>query len=257
MLDHLTGGRLQVGIGRGVQPPEFRRLHVEMRESRQMFEESYEALVQLWTAPPATFTGRYWSFEDVRLMPPPLQRPHPPLWVAGLSEHSAHWTAERGLPYVTIFMTPDEFERMGNRYRTAFRPSPQLAAPSMGIARHVYVAETDARAREEVGFVYNRLFRHWLDVALVDDSIVDDSYKPNQRMHARLGRMNLDDLLAEGYLVFGSPETCRRQVADLAHRGADFLLAWMSPHDVPPELVTKSLRLFAREVMPAFAPVTP
>jgi alkanesulfonate monooxygenase SsuD/methylene tetrahydromethanopterin reductase-like flavin-dependent oxidoreductase (luciferase family) len=76
-------------------------------------------------------------------------------------------------------------------------------------------------------------------------------------MHARLGRTNLDELLAEGYLIFGGPETCRRQVADLARRGADILLAWMSPHDVPPALVAKSLALFAREVMPAFAPVTP
>jgi luciferase family oxidoreductase group 1 len=257
MLDHLTDGRLQVGIGRGVQPPEFRRLHVAMQESRQMFEESYEALVQLWTAPPATYAGRYWSYEDVTLMPAPLQKPHPPLWVAGLSEHSARWTAARGLPYVTIFQTPDEFGQMASGYRAAYRPSPQFAAPCVGISRHVYVAETDARAREEVGFVYNRLFRHWLDVALVDDSIVDASYKPNQQMHARLGRMNLDELLAEGYLIFGSPETCRRQVADLARRGADVLLAWMSPHDVPPALVAKSLALFAREVMPAFAPVSP
>src|SRR5829696_7661769 len=79
MLDHLTEGRLQVGIGRGVQPPEFRRLHVEMRESRQMFEESYEALVKLWTAPPASHSGHYWSFEDITIMPPTRQRPYPPL----------------------------------------------------------------------------------------------------------------------------------------------------------------------------------
>jgi len=252
MLDQLTGGRLQVGIGRGVQPPEFRRLHVNMAASREMFLEAADMLRQLWTTPRATSSGRYWQYEDVTIMPPVRQQPHPPLWFTGISHESSQWAAGQGLPFVTTFLSPDETQAVGADYRQRFQPNGSNGAPHFTVMRHLYVSESMDSARREVGQVYDRLFHAWLDVALTSASNVPDSYKSYPERHARLGAMNLDQLLAEGLVLVGSPDDVARGIEDLARRGADMFMLWVSPQDVPPELVTKCLRLFAGEVMPRF-----
>lgn len=253
MLDQLTGGRLQVGIGRGVQPPEFRRLRVNMAESREMFLEAAAMLRQLWTTRGATSTGRYWSYEDVTIMPPVLQQPHPPLWFTGLSEESAQWASEQGLPFATTFLSPDETAAVGEEYRRRFRPSAMNPRPHFTVMRHVYVSDSRESARREVGHVYDQLFHRFLDVALTSASNVPDSYKSYPVRHARLGAMNLDQLIEEGLVLFGSPDDVAQGVADLQRRGADMLMLWPSPQNVEPKYVTKCLELFAREVLPRFA----
>lgn len=250
MLDHLTGGRLQVGIGRGVQPLEFSRQGHDMALSREMFNESAEMLVHLWTQEGATRTGKHWSYEDVTLMPPVLQRPYPPVWYAGMSRDSVRWAAAHGMPFVSSFLRNDELEELGAFYREHFVPSPHTPEPYFGVMRHVYVGETRDAAYREVGDVYDRLFAAWLDVALTDADNVPLSYKAYPDMHRRLGAMCLGDLLAEGLVLFGDADDVAEGVADLRDRGIDMLLLWVSPRDVPLDLVDACIERFAADVMP-------
>jgi luciferase family oxidoreductase group 1 len=253
MLDHLSRGRLQVGIGRGVQPLEFSRQGRDMAASRKMFVESAEMLQHVWTTPGATRTGDHWRYEDVTLMPPVVQQPHPPMWFTGMSEASMRWAAEGGLPFVSSFLSNDELEALGDEYRKSFRPTERNPEPYFAVMRHVYVSDSLESAREEVGHVYERLFSAWLDVALTDSSKVPDSYKSYPAMHRRLGAMTLDDLLAEGLVLFGSPDDVARGVSDLERRNIDMLLLWVSPKEVPPELVDRCIETFATAVMPRFS----
>lgn len=253
MLDQLSGGRLEVGIGRGVQPLEFSRQGRDMALSREMFDESAEMLVRLWTEAGASAEGEHWRFEDVTLMPPVLQRPTPPLWFAGMSESSVRWAAEHGMPFVTSFLPNDELERMGAFYREHFVASHHTPEPYFGVMRHVYVGESAAAARRDVGDVYDRLFGAWLDVALTDASKVPASYQAYPAMHRRLGAMTLDDLLAEGLVLFGGPDEVAEGVADLRDRGVDMLLLWVSPRDVALPLVDACIERFAAEVIPRVA----
>jgi alkanesulfonate monooxygenase SsuD/methylene tetrahydromethanopterin reductase-like flavin-dependent oxidoreductase (luciferase family) len=253
MLDQMTRGRLQIGIGRGVQPLEFSRQGRDMALSREMFEESAEMLVQLFSQQGATAAGEHWRFEDVTLMPSVLQRPTPPIWFAGMSESSIRWAAEHGMPFVTSFVTNDRLEEIGAFYREHFVPSHHTPEPYFGVMRHVYVSESDASARAEVGELYDRLFSAWLDVALTDANNVPASYKAYPDMHRRLGAMRLDDLLAEGLVLFGGPDEVGEAVADLSTRNVDMLLLWVSPKDVALPLVDACIERFAREVMPRFA----
>lgn len=252
VLDQLTGGRLQVGVGRGVQPPEFRRLRVDMAKSREMFLESVGMLKQLWTHPGASRVGEYWSYEDVTIMPPVRQRPHPPLWFTGLSRESMLWAAENGLPFASTFHSPEAMKAMATEYKERFRPSEQCSEPVFVVMRHLYVGESMQEARRDVGHVYDRLFRAWLDVALTSESGVPDSYKSYPKMHARLGAMGLDELIAEGIVLFGGPEDVAAGVEGVHEQGADVLMIWVAPEDVLPEFALKCLELFAAEVMPRF-----
>ena len=252
MLDHLTHGRLQVGIGRGVQPPEFKSYTVDMGASREMFQESYEMLKQVWTDTNASAKGKYWSYRDAKLMPPVKQKPYPPLWFTGISRESAEWAAAEGLPLATAFLTPDEIEEMGALYRAQYQASAQWPEPYFAVMRHVYVSNTAATARAEVGEIYDRLFSAWLNVALTSQAHVPDSYKAYPERHARLGAMNLKELLQEGMILFGGPDEVAGAVEDLGQRGADCLILWVSPAGVVAERSRRCLEKFARDVMPRF-----
>lgn len=253
MLDHLTHGRLQVGIGRGVQPPEFKSYAVNMAESREMFQESYAMLKQAWTDTNASADGKYWKYNNAKLMPPVKQQPHPPLWFTGISNESAEWAARAGLPLASAFLGPDEIEDMGKLYREHYQPSAQWPKPYFAVMRHVYVSDTFDAARAEVGEIYDRLFSAWLNVALTSQAHVPDSYKAYPERHARLGAMNLTELLNEGMILFGGPDEVATGVADLAERGADCLILWVSPAGIPAERSRQCLSKFANDVMPRFS----
>ncbi len=252
MLDHLTHGRLQVGIGRGVQPKEFKGYNVEMGKSREMFQESVAMLKQAWTQTNTAAAGNYWRYDDVTLMPPVLQTPHPPLWFTGLSRESAEWAGANGLPFSSAFLSVEEFEELGIIYRECYRPSPQWPKPIYAVMRHVYVSETMSAARAEVGEVYDRLFHQWLNIALTSQKGVLASYASYPSRHARLGAMNLDELLAEKIIFFGGPDDVAGGLDDLRARGVDMFFLWFSPQGVHPDLAEKCLRQFAADVMPKF-----
>ena len=253
MLDHLTHGRVQFGIGRGVRPPEFRRYKVDMNLSREMFSESFELHKQLWTTPGATADGQYWSFEDVTIVPSVLQQPYPPVWCTGMSRESARWAGTNGIPFVTSFLDPDETQALGDEYRDSFVAADLNAEPYFGVMRHLYMSDSFEAARGEVGHVYDRLFHHWLDVALTSQAKVPESYKAYPARHVRLGNMKLDELVAEGVIIFGGKEEVDAAVADHEHRGTDMLMVWVSPWGVRVDQAARCLELFAGEVMPNFS----
>lgn len=256
MLDHLTDGRLQFGIGRGVRPPEFRRYKVDMGSSREMFTESYDMQRELWTAEEVSAEGKWWSFDDVTIVPPVLQKPGPPVWCTGMSAESTRWAAERGLPFVTSFLGPEETRGLGEQYRAWFRPSDELSEPCFAIMRHMYVSDSWDTAVAEVGDVYDRLFHHWLDIALTTSKNVPDSYKAYPERHRRLGAMNLKQLNDEGLVLFGSSEDVAEGVHEQQRQGADLVMVWVSPWGVAPELAARSLERFGLEVMPRFLPAS-
>lgn len=252
MLDHISRGRLQVGIGRGVQPLEFSRQGRDMAISREMFLESAEMLKELWSKEGATRAGEYWRYEDVSLMPPVLQRPHPPIWFTGMSTTSMEWAAANGLPFVSSFLNNEELTELGAKYRETFQPTAENPEPYFAVMRHMYLSDSMESAQEEVGDIYGSLFSAWLDVALTDSKNVPLSYKDYPTLHQRLGAMNLDDLLDEGLVLFGGPDDVAAGVEDLDSRGIDMLLLWVSPKEVAPTLVDRCLEGFATDVMPRF-----
>jgi luciferase family oxidoreductase group 1 len=257
MLDHLTHGRLQVGIGRGVQPGEFKSYSIDMAKSREMFLESVAMMKRIWTEPAVSQSGPHWACHDATLMPPVLQRPHPPLWFTGISEESAIWAGENGLPLASAFLSPAEFEAMGKLYRDHYRPSLHWPDPCFAVMRHVYVADSLDAARSDVGEVYDRLFSQWLNVALTSQAHVPESYRAYPERHARLGAMNLAELTREGLVLFGGPEEVAAGIVDLQKRGVDFLILWVSPKGVAPEHSDACLTKFASDVMPRFGKQMP
>jgi alkanesulfonate monooxygenase SsuD/methylene tetrahydromethanopterin reductase-like flavin-dependent oxidoreductase (luciferase family) len=96
LLDILSDGRVYWGAGRGFDPVEFRVFGMTAEESYPRFREVVDIVVKAWTDERITYKGQYHSFENVEVLPKPLQTPHPPMWVAASSPPAIEWAAERG-----------------------------------------------------------------------------------------------------------------------------------------------------------------
>src|SRR5215468_4870095 len=97
MLDNISNGRLDAGFGRAFIPKEFDVFGVSMEESRARFEEGIHIITRLWTEERVSYQGKFHAFRDVRLMPRPVQKPHPPIWIAAVAtKESFIWAGQRG-----------------------------------------------------------------------------------------------------------------------------------------------------------------
>jgi alkanesulfonate monooxygenase SsuD/methylene tetrahydromethanopterin reductase-like flavin-dependent oxidoreductase (luciferase family) len=147
LLDVLCGGRLNWGAGRGFEPAEFEAFGVPLDETAPRFREAVEVVLDAWTNERLTFHGKFWDFDDVEVLPKPLQQPHPPTWVAATSGEALSWAASMGYQ---ILMDPhSSFAEIGAKYDQylADLAAGGFAAPrETPMARLLAVAETDEEA---------------------------------------------------------------------------------------------------------------
>ena len=149
LLDVLTGGRLNWGAGRGFEPSEFGAFGVPLDETAARFREAVEVVQEAWRSDRLTFHGKFWDFDDVEVLPKPLQRPQPPTWVAATSPEAISWAAAGGY---AILMDPHasfgEIAAKYDRYAAELADNGHPAPVDTPMARLVAVADSDAAAEE-------------------------------------------------------------------------------------------------------------
>ncbi len=152
-LDHLSDGRVDLGVGRGYQPLEFQRYGVEQSTTRQQFHEALQVIRQAWTEGRVNFEGEHFRFDDVPVRPTPLQRPHPPIWMAALSPETFEIAGRYGLNllYGSVFgLSPDAAgQRRRDYYRGLAAGGHSPEDKRAGCLIMVYVADTMEQARED------------------------------------------------------------------------------------------------------------
>jgi alkanesulfonate monooxygenase SsuD/methylene tetrahydromethanopterin reductase-like flavin-dependent oxidoreductase (luciferase family) len=148
MLDHLTGGRLEIGCASGV-PPELIQVGMAAQESRERFNEALDIL-DAWLAQPViSHHGRYWSFDNLRIVPRPLQQPAPPKWTTVVSPASATKSARRGSRICTAFESAVRIREIFDAYRgEADRVGLKCGPEQLAIRRNISVARSEGQARK-------------------------------------------------------------------------------------------------------------
>ena len=150
LLDILSGGRVNWGAGRGFDPTEFAVFGVAVPESGRRFHEAVEIVRAAWTTERLSWAGANWQFNDVEVLPKPLQQPHPPIWLAAGSAGAIRWAGKRGYsillgPHSTFAETAAHWEL----YRAELEAAGHtIAGREIPIARFVAVADTDAAAAQ-------------------------------------------------------------------------------------------------------------
>jgi alkanesulfonate monooxygenase SsuD/methylene tetrahydromethanopterin reductase-like flavin-dependent oxidoreductase (luciferase family) len=257
MVDILSGGRLDVGVGRGNRPVEFAGYRVPQIESRERFEETLAIMLRAWTEERFAWEGRYYTVPEVRVIPKPVQ----PLWVVCTSPDTIEATALRGVPMLNSLLRGPVAQLV--QQRDAYVKACQKAGRSeaetrallgrWGVSRHVHVAPTDAEALAEARDAemwYQESLRRFLIPERIED--VHPLLQPGFRtMAERLGRITWAQLVAET-VAFGSPDTVAGRIEELRRLGVGEVLCWMNFGGLPQARIRRSMELFAREVMPRF-----
>jgi alkanesulfonate monooxygenase SsuD/methylene tetrahydromethanopterin reductase-like flavin-dependent oxidoreductase (luciferase family) len=261
LVDIISEGRLDVGVGRGNRLAEFAGYRVPQQESRERFDETVEVMQRAWTEERFSYHGRFFAFDDVRVIPKPVQRPHPPLYQVCVTKDGIENTALRGWPMLNSVLFGPVDQLLANRdtyvntLEKAGRTPEEVAGllARWGVSRQIYVADTDARALEEAKAAelwYQESFRRFVIPDRIDDA--HPTLQPGFRaMAERLGKVTWDNLVTET-LAFGSPDTVARHIEYMRSIGVGQVLCWMNFGGLPQAKIRRSMELFAREVMPRF-----
>jgi alkanesulfonate monooxygenase SsuD/methylene tetrahydromethanopterin reductase-like flavin-dependent oxidoreductase (luciferase family) len=250
MLDNMSRGRLDVGVGRGISPVELSFFNLDVGDSREMFREALDAMVSALSTGKLSCEGRYFSFKDVELQIEPFQRPYPPLWYPTNSSDSMTWLAQEGLNTVVHYQSMpvirelfDLYKRLWSEHRNdQSRLNAHVPDPKYGISRHVYIGATDAQAWEEAKAALSRFN---------DNTGYLQSMRGDNRRKEYLN--DFEARRAEGLYIAGSPDTVRQEVKKhLEITGSNYFVSSFSFGNLTTEQAMNSMRLFAREVVPAF-----
>lgn len=252
MVDILSGGRLDFGIGRGYQPKEFRGFGVSMERTRERFDESLEIVRRCWTEDAVTFEGEFYQVRDLTVLPRPIQRPHPPLWTAAVSPDTYTLAARKGLKILTApsFTPWDILRKNFDAYRAEWRRTHGDDGGEIAMNKIIHVADSSRQAREDVREPIRWFFQTQAGLIADADGVPPEQYRFYRRVRENLLALS-DEKAVDQAAIVGDPE----EVADRirAHHealGVTYFMGAFSRGGVPHDKVLRSMRLFGEKVLP-------
>jgi len=244
ILDHLSRGRVEVGVGLGHRPQELASLGIDPSRRQALFLESLILMRRAWQGELFDHPGIAFRFRQL-YVEPPYQRPHPPLWYAGTDPEAARWAGRHGLSLAVGFRALNQLQPTCNAWRAGQVDATPVGPVRLALMRSLYIAERDEQARREMVTDLQRLGRLLPASPAEPHAPVQPPRSVTEAEHA------LDQLLANEALIAGSPETCAEAIVHAARTlRLDVLLANPYLSGVEPRRVERTLRLLATAVRP-------
>jgi alkanesulfonate monooxygenase SsuD/methylene tetrahydromethanopterin reductase-like flavin-dependent oxidoreductase (luciferase family) len=234
MIDVLSGGRVNWGAGRGFDATEFTAFGVPVEESSDRFRECVEIVLAAWRNERLAYAGRFWNYAGVELLPKPVQKPHPPVWLAATSPDSIRRAAEKGYDILQDpHATPAEIGQKRQLYLDILREHGfPTAGRELPTARLLAVASSDAAAAEVA-----RAGASWTVASYSNKNKRTGPPAPHHLVADPIARY-LDDVI-----IHGSPERVADRVAALRESiGLEYLMLAPLSH--------QSFMLFTEKVLP-------
>lgn len=244
MLDVFSGGRLEMGVGRGFLPHEFAYGGVDMADRASRFREALDVLLKSWEDGPFSYTGDHYQLHHLEVFPKPVQRPRPPVWIAAsVTRESFELAGGRGLDLMInpYNRTPEELKRGLTWYRQARKAAGHdMATARIAANQHLFVAEDQTTARE----MTRGPMQEYLDS--VNDAFRIGNPDPVQALTSDFGSIYPEKVL------FGTPDRLKEKIRAWESCGITDLCLTTRFGSLDRKLARQSLRLFADEVMPCF-----
>ena len=252
MIDHLSHGRAEIGVGRGVSPFELKYHKIDAEQSREIFIDAFDCISAGLGTDMLNYKGKHYEYQNVPIALQPLQKPHPAFWYGSSGAEGSTWAGERGLHFVTL--GPNEFAKENiDIFRAAFakrgkaaQPKPEFSGGiAIGVQRHIFVDETDEKAKV------------WAKPAMEAHLANINWIRAKHGVTGTAARMknvrgqNFEECVAEGTVIAGSPKTVLAEI-DRQHKQIDFnyLLAYLFLGTMSMDNAMRSLKLFVSEIMP-------
>jgi alkanesulfonate monooxygenase SsuD/methylene tetrahydromethanopterin reductase-like flavin-dependent oxidoreductase (luciferase family) len=241
MLDHLSHGRLEVGIGRGASAHELGYFGIDPDSAPAMYVEAFNVIKKALTQNEVNFSGKYYNFANVPMEIKPAQLPHPPFWYAVPVPEGAAWPAQNNINVVCGGPVA-KVREITDRYRAEWASignSPDTI-PLLGINRFVIAADTDREAMERGRRAWPLFYANFMKLWKKHGT---------QPRYARIPE-DFDAVVKNGGALAGSPGTIRDQVSEMASEaGVNYFIAQFSFGDLSQQEVLHSADLFARELL--------
>jgi alkanesulfonate monooxygenase SsuD/methylene tetrahydromethanopterin reductase-like flavin-dependent oxidoreductase (luciferase family) len=263
-LDCLSDGRLEFGTGRSATRAELEGFGIDPADTRGMWEEALDVVVGAWTNDVFEWSGRYFRVPPRRVHPKPLQRPHPPLWVASTSPDSHALAGRKGLGLLsfTIGVPPEELAGRIQLYRDGLKeakPAGKFVNSRAATFTMVHCAETNEEARRTAAESVLWYLRKSTELigslatwqAERERELGNYAYAQSLR-DLDMSYLTFDLLDDMGAVIVGDPQRCVERVRLYRDAGCDQLLCLMNPYRIPPDKVMRSIELFGEHVIPAF-----
>ena len=250
MLDNLSNGRLDLGVGRGVSPREAEKFDVDLDISWEVFNEQMDMFTNGFTTGLLNYKGKHYNYEDLELWIRPYQKPYPPLWYASNNIETVPWMAQHGFNTCHVFADNaatkehfDLYKRVWTTERMSDGLNSHVAVPKLGLVRHLYMAPTDEQALAEAKPAFEAWFHNinylW-DIAGYDSlNFIRD----------------FDDLESREIVIAGSPSTVTERVQRaIDETGINYFCPIFAWGDLTPDQVMRCMSLFVEKVMPNLRP---
>jgi alkanesulfonate monooxygenase SsuD/methylene tetrahydromethanopterin reductase-like flavin-dependent oxidoreductase (luciferase family) len=276
-LDLVSDGRVEFGTGRSSQY-EQAGFEIDSELSRDMWQESLSIIPRMWTEDPFEFQGRFVNIPARSIVPKPLQKPHPPIWMAATSPQSWELAGKNGIGILglTIFVSVPQLEDRVRAYREALKtatPAGKFINDQVGAFTIVHVAETraEAIANGATDAAINYLLYAFRvlgggaapgDGGMKRETVAAEMQStPYRDMIAKeypiilkmmKNECTFEDLDGEDMVIVGDVDECARKVERYRRAGLDHFISLMQADRIPHEKVMASIELFAREIMPRF-----
>jgi alkanesulfonate monooxygenase SsuD/methylene tetrahydromethanopterin reductase-like flavin-dependent oxidoreductase (luciferase family) len=262
LLDNLSGGRLDVGVGRGSIYNEYEFVGYGLRsdDARERAAEALEVLTRAWTEAPFSYEGKYYRVWLPELRPRPYQRPHPPIWRSVVTPPSFRECGRLGKPIMTpripIARIPERLGLYEEGLAEGGHDTPTRARlrAQAAIWRHVYVGESPAEAEDTLGAAVLHTRQHMLHARAAhnpSDFHVDQTFL-NPFTDPAVSDADGTRWSLETGALYGTAKRVAEQVQELREAGVQHLLCQLSFGYLPHEKIVTSMQRFAENVMPNF-----
>ena len=242
MLDQMSGGRLEMGFGRGASPIELEYFGADPASAERIYREGLSLVLDALTTGKLDFAGEFFTFKDVPLCVEPFQRPHPPLWYGVHSTDAAERAAKRGMSLISLD-TAAVTRPFFDTYRAVWRDErPNQKMGKMGLSFFMVVADSDDAALAAARRAYPK-WRESFYYLFVRN-------KGPMPIHAR--PPSWDEMQAQGRAIAGTPRTVTAFLREnLDASGADYVIGQFAFGDLTRAEVLRTIALFSGEVFPA------
>ena len=255
-VDHISQGRFEFGIGRSGVVRSYDTYGVPYGESQARFREALEIIREAWKGEAFSYEGEFFRVENATVAPRPYQEPHPPIRMAATSDETFPAAGRLGLPIFVGLRTTEipDLQAQLEPYREAWREAGHPGQSSVYLRIPVYVSTTEKGAAEEPRESLTSFFARQTELARSAVGRAGAGPADRRRFQAeRMASLSYEDILQKK-VAFGTAAGVVDRLSTLREElGLDGIVAELNPGGrIPPALETRSLELFAREVLPAF-----
>jgi alkanesulfonate monooxygenase SsuD/methylene tetrahydromethanopterin reductase-like flavin-dependent oxidoreductase (luciferase family) len=271
VLDLLSNGRVEFGTGRSATRAEMEGFGIHPDDTRAMWEEGLRCIVNAWTNDEAEFHGQYWDHPLRRVIPKPLQKPHPPLWAATTSPDGHEVMGRHGLGVCsfTVGLPPEELKERIDLYHRGLSQCRQPIGAYVNGQVATFTMVHCAPTRQEAKAVAKESFEWyavegnrrvssvatWME-EMKQANLGTYAYTSTMLEADRAGKLatrTIDTLAESSAVLVGDPDDCIAAAKKYEEAGCDILLCLLNPYKIPHENVMRSIELIGKHVIPEFA----